>query len=69
MNGRRRNSERIQQLFGISVQDEQNFVMIIVPKVRKTEVMSAISAACGTQTGAHGVVISLPIDDALGWDG
>ena len=57
MKGRRRNSERIQQLFGISVQDEQNFVMIIVPKVRKTEVMSAISAACGTQTGAHGVVI------------
>ncbi len=43
--------------------------MIIVPKVRKTEVMSAISAACGTQTGAHGVVISLPIDDALGLEG
>lgn len=69
MKGRRRNSERIQQLFGISVQDEQDFVMIIVPKARKAEIMSAISAACGTRTGAHGVVISLPIDDALGLEG
>lgn len=69
MKGRRRNAEHIQQVFGIPVQDEQDFVMIIVPKARKTQVMSAISAACGMQTDAHGVILSLPIDDTLGLEG
>lgn len=64
--GRRRNSERVSQHFGITIQDEQEFVMIIVPKFKKGEVMSAITTACGLKTEAHGVVVALPVDEAVG---
>lgn len=66
MKGRRRNSERISQYFGATVQDEQDFVMIIVPRDKKTEVMSAITNSCGLKTKAHGVVIALPVDEVVG---
>lgn len=66
MRGRRHNSKQVSQHFGISVQDEQEFVMIIVPSEKKGEVMSAICHACGLHTPAHGTVISLPVDEAIG---
>ena len=66
MKGRRRNSERASQHFGIAIQEEQDFVMIVVPRDKKGEIMSAISQACGLRTEAHGVVLSLPVDDVMG---
>ncbi len=64
--GRRRGSERACQHFGISIQEEQDFVMIVVPRDKKHAVTSAISSACGLNSPAHGVVISMPVDDAMG---
>ncbi len=66
MRGRRRNSEQVSHHFGISLQDEQDFVMIVIPKEKKGEVMSAICSAYGLKTPAHGTVISLPVDEAIG---
>ncbi|MBS5725017.1 MAG: transcriptional regulator [Clostridiales bacterium] len=66
LRGRRRNSEHVSQHFGVSMQDEQDFVMIIVPREKKSEIMSAICSACGLHTPAHGTIISLPIDEAIG---
>lgn len=66
MRGRRRNSEHVSQHFGISIQDEQDFVMIVAPREKKGEIMSAICSACGLRTPAHGTVISLPVDEAIG---
>lgn len=66
MKGRRRNSERASQYFGVSLQEEQDFVMIVVPREKKGEIMSAISTACGLKTPAHGVVLSLPVDEVMG---
>ena len=66
MKGGRRGQEQMTQFVGISVQEEQEFVMIVVPDEKKTELMSAINQACGLKTKAHGVVLSLPVDDAIG---
>lgn len=66
LRGRRRNSEHVRQHFGISMQDEQEFVMIVAPREKKTGIMSAICEAYGLRTPAHGTVISLPVDDAIG---
>lgn len=66
MKGRRANSEEIKEYFGIHIQEEQEFVMIVVHNDIKAEVMSAISHACGIKTKAHGVVIALPVDDIMG---
>ena len=69
LRGRRRNSEQVSQHFGISIQDEQDFVMIVVPREKKKEIMSAICRSCGLNTPAHGTVFSLPVDEAIGLEG
>ncbi|WP_300295999.1 transcriptional regulator [uncultured Intestinimonas sp.] len=69
LKGRRRDSEHAQQFFGISIQEEQDFVMVVVPTEKKAAVMTAISNACGLTTEAHGVVLSLPVDEAFGLEG
>lgn len=66
MKGRRRNSKSVSRHFGIKVQEEQDFVMIVVPKERKTEIMTAIASVCGLGTDAHGVVLALPVEDVMG---
>ena len=66
MKGRRRSSERVSHHFGISMQEEQDFVMIVVPREKKNDTMTAIMDACGLQTNAHGVVWALPVDEVMG---
>lgn len=64
--GRRRSDEQTRQRFGISLQEEQDFVMIVVPREEKTAVMTAINTACGLGTPAHGVVVAMPVETAMG---
>ena len=64
--GRRRNSEQVGQLLGLPVQEGQEFVLIVAPKEKKAAIMSAICTACGLRTQAHGLVFSLPVEDAMG---
>ena len=66
MKGRRRSSERMSHHFGISMQEEQEFVMIVVPREKKNDTMTAIMDTCGLQTKAHGVVWALPVDAVMG---
>lgn len=66
MKGRRRDAEEVRQYFGIRIQAEQEFVMIVVRNEKKADVMSAICRSCGMNTEAHGVVLALPVDDVMG---
>ena len=51
---------------GISLQDEQDFVMILTPKEKKADIMTAISQECGLSTDAQGIILSLPVDEVCG---
>ena len=66
MKGRRRNSDKVSQIFGLPIQVELDFVMIVVPKAKKTQVMSAICSQCGLNSNAHGIVLSMPVDEIMG---
>ena len=66
MKGLRRSSERVRHHFVISMQEEQDFVMIVVPREKKNDTMNAIMNVCGLQTKAHGVVWALPVDEVMG---
>ena len=66
LRGRQRNSERVSQHFGISMQEERDFVMMVVPKEKKGAIMSAVSGTCGLTSQAHGVILSLPVDQVMG---
>ena len=66
LKGRRQNSKRISQKLGISMQEEEEFVVIVTPREKKASVMNAISDACGLRTDAHGIILSLPVDEVIG---
>ena len=66
LKGLRRTSERSGQQLGLPLQEGQEFVMIVAPREKKGDILSAISAACGLRSEAHGLVLSLPVEDAVG---
>lgn len=65
---RRVGSEEAMKFWGISVQQEREVVLIIARKEEKLAIMQAIGQRCGMQSAAHGIVLSLPVDGAVGLD-
>lgn len=65
---RRIGNEETMQFWGIRVQQEREIVVILARKDEKVAIMKSISQACGMQTEAHGVVVSLPVDSVAGID-
>lgn len=65
LHGRRIGEATISYL-GFDGQEEQDFVMIIVPTDTKAAVMQAITESCGLNTPARGVIVSLPVEDSVG---
>ena len=63
---RRLVNEEAMKFWGISVQPEKEIVLIVVANEYKRAIMQAISEACGFQSPAHGLVVSLPVDEAIG---
>lgn len=66
MRGLRNRPEEVAKGFGISLQEEQEIVLIVVPQAKRTEILSAITAQHGPATPAHGIAISLPVDGIAG---
>jgi len=56
----------IAQLFGITIQPEKEFVLILAPVKDKERIMKAIAKGAGLETNAKGIVFSLPVDDVVG---
>lgn len=52
--------------WGIQIQEEREIVLIISRKENKTAIMNAISDKCGVRSEAHGMVISVPVDEVAG---
>ena len=63
---RRVENEESMRFWGIPIQQEREIVLILATKENKVAIMKAISDKCGIQSDAHGVVISLPVDDVAG---
>jgi nitrogen regulatory protein PII len=54
--------------FGITVQEEKEIVMILVPAEIKADVLHALYHAVGLNTPGHGIAFSLPVDEVVGID-
>lgn len=67
-NSRRLSSQETMQFWGLRVQEEREIVAILAEAEHKVAIMQAISQACGIHSPAHGTVLSLPVDQALGLD-
>jgi len=52
--------------WGLSVQAEKDVVMIVTETEKKLAIMKAIGEKCGVHTRTRGIVVSMPIDSAIG---
>lgn len=59
-------SEEAISFWGFNVQEEKEIILIISGVENKRDIMEAISSRCGIRSEAQGLVISLPIDAAMG---
>ena len=53
-------------IYGMSLQEEKEIVLILAEHESKVAIMKAISDKCGMLTDAKGLVMSLPIDSVMG---
>lgn len=58
--------EEAMQVWGLSVQEEKEIVLIVATAEQKHTIMQAIGDKCGVRSPAAGIVLSLPIDNAIG---
>ncbi|MCD7824785.1 MAG: hypothetical protein LUH14_02280 [Clostridiaceae bacterium] len=63
---RRRGTDKSSQFFGVSIQEEQEILAIIVSKDIKNKVMKTICDKWGAKTPAKAMVLSLPVDGLVG---
>jgi hypothetical protein len=66
VHARRSGAEEAKKFLGISLQEEKELVAIITTRAHKKELMQAISHACGANTDAQGVMVSLPVEGCEG---
>lgn len=58
--------EEIEKFLGITIQPEMEMVLMIVHGDKRQGVMKAIARDAGLSTPAQGIVLSLPVTDAIG---
>lgn len=58
--------EEAEKFFGLTIQPEKEILMIIVRHENRRAIMEAICHTPGFSAEAHGVVFSLPVDEAVG---
>ncbi len=59
-------SKETVSFWGFHVQEEKEMILIISSAEKTLAIMKAISKECGMRSQAQGLVVSPPIDDALG---
>lgn len=54
------------RFWGINVQEEREITLILAPKDQKTSIMRVIGEKFGFKSEAHGLVLSVPVDETAG---
>lgn len=63
---RRVENEPVMGFWGTSIQNEKDMVLIVVNNENKLRIMQEISKHCGMHSEAQGILVSLPIEHAIG---
>lgn len=58
--------EQVKNFFGIEIQAEREIVFLVVKSEERQAIMAALMKAVGMNTRSHGLVLSLPVSDAIG---
>ena len=56
----------VAKFFGVSISEEKEMVYIVANREKRDDIMRAIMEKAGSNTEAHGVIFSLPVDGVVG---
>lgn len=59
-------SKEVEKLFGITISQEKEIILILTPKEKRNDIMSAICKSAGLTTQGKGIAFSVPVNDVLG---
>ena len=59
----------IAKFFGVAISDEKEMVYIVAKRENRDAIMHAIMEKAGSNTDAHGVIFSLPVEGVIGIKG
>lgn len=59
-------TKEVQRLFGLTISQEKEIILILTPKEQRNAIMSAICRSAGLNTQGKGITFSLPVSDVLG---
>ena len=65
-NSRRLVNEETMKLWGISIHPEREIIAIVAEESNRLPIMKAVGEQCGVHSDAKGVLLSLPVDYAIG---
>ncbi len=66
LRGRSLGNTKAEQFIGMSLQTEQELLLILANREQKLAIMNALSESVGLKTEAGGVLVSLPVDNTVG---
>ncbi len=66
LNARGTGNHEVEKLFGLTIQQEKEVVLILAKAENKTEIMKSIISATGLNTEGRGICFSLPVEDVIG---
>ena len=66
LNARGAGGHEVEKLFGLTIQQEKEVVLILTSVDHKVEIMKAIIEATGLNTPGRGICFSLPVEDVIG---
>ncbi len=68
IHGKNIGNEEASALWGLSIKEEKDVVLIVADADKKLDIMKAIGEDCGIHTEAKGIIVSTPIDTVVGLD-
>lgn len=59
-------SKETEKLLGLTISYEKEIVLILAPKEKRNNIMTAICKCAGLNTEGKGITFSMPVDDVMG---
>ena len=59
-------AKEVQRLFGLTISQEKEIILILTTKDKRNDIMTAICHSAGLNTQGKGISFSLPVTDVLG---
>ncbi len=61
-------NEKAVGFWGLNIQSEKDMVFIVSDNENKLQIMQAIGEKCGMHSDAKGILVSMPIDNVIGFE-